>query len=71
MFDSRLVHADVMFVAELQELSVGKLGPIVGDDGIRYPEPVDDVGEERYGLLCPEVSDRAHLDPFGGLIYDD
>jgi hypothetical protein len=32
---------------------------------------VDDVGEERYGLLCPEVCDWAHLDPFGELIYGD
>jgi hypothetical protein len=47
------------------------LGPIVGNDGIWYPEPVDDVIEERYGLLCPEVCDWAHLDAFGELIYGD
>jgi hypothetical protein len=40
------VHADVVFVTKLQELPAGKLRPIVGDDGIRYPKPVDDVGEE-------------------------
>jgi hypothetical protein len=32
MFDSCPIHADVMLVAELQELLAGKLGPIVGDD---------------------------------------
>jgi hypothetical protein len=33
----------VELVAELQELSAGELRPVVGDDGIRHPEPVDDV----------------------------
>jgi hypothetical protein len=61
----------VVLATKLQEFSTGKLGPVVGDDGIRHPEPVDDVGEERYGLLCLEVCDWAHLDPFGDLIYGD
>jgi hypothetical protein len=46
MCDGHPVHADVVLVTELQELSVDKLGPVVGDDGIRYPESVDDVSEE-------------------------
>jgi hypothetical protein len=46
MCNGHPVHADVVFVAELQELPASKLGPIVGDDGIRYPEPVDDVSKE-------------------------
>jgi hypothetical protein len=46
MRDSRPVHADVVFVAKLQKLPVGELGPVVGDNGIRHPESVDDVGEE-------------------------
>jgi hypothetical protein len=46
MCDGRPVHVDVVLVTKLQELPVDKLGPIVGDDGIRYPEPVDDVSEE-------------------------
>jgi hypothetical protein len=36
----------VVFVTKLKELPAGKLGPVVGDDGIRYPKPVDDVGEK-------------------------
>jgi hypothetical protein len=36
----------VVLVAELQELTAGELGPIVGDDRIRHLEPVDDVSEE-------------------------
>jgi hypothetical protein len=46
MCDGRPVHADVVFVAKIQELPVGKLGPIVGDDGIWHSEPVDDVSAE-------------------------
>jgi hypothetical protein len=58
----------VKLVAELQELPAGELGPVVGDYGVRHPKLVDDVSEERHGLLCPEVRDRAHLDPLGKLV---
>jgi hypothetical protein len=34
---------DMVVVAKLQELSTGELGVIVGDDGVRNPEPVDDI----------------------------
>jgi hypothetical protein len=47
MCDHCPVHTDVVFVEKLQEFSVGKLGAVVGDDGIRHSELVDDVGEER------------------------
>jgi hypothetical protein len=63
------VHADVEFVAELQELPSRELGHVVGDDGVGHSKAVDDVGEERHGLLCPEICNGAHLDPFGELIY--
>jgi hypothetical protein len=53
MRHGRPIDADVELVAELQELSARELGPVVGDDGVRDPEPVDDVGEERHGLLRP------------------
>jgi hypothetical protein len=58
----------VELVAELQELPASILRPVVGDDGIRHPELVDDVGEERHSLLRPEIHDWAHLNPFGELI---
>jgi hypothetical protein len=64
MWDGRQVHTDVVFVAKLQELPANKLGPVVGDDGIRYPEPVDDIGKERHGLLRTKGCDWAYLDPF-------
>jgi hypothetical protein len=47
----------VVLVAEFQEFPAGELGPVVSDDGVGHPEPVDDVGEECYGLLCPEIRD--------------
>jgi hypothetical protein len=44
--DGRPIHADVVVVAELQELSTGELGAVVGDDGVRHSEPVDDAGKK-------------------------
>jgi hypothetical protein len=38
------VHPDVVVLAEVQELSVSELGAVVGDDGVRNPEVMDDVG---------------------------
>jgi hypothetical protein len=71
MCDGCPVHADVVFVAKLQEFPTGKLGVVVGDDGIRHYEPVDDVGEEGHGLLSPEVCDWACLDPLVEFVHDD
>jgi hypothetical protein len=45
MRHGRPIDADVELVTELQELSARELGPVVGDDGVRDPEPLDDVGE--------------------------
>jgi hypothetical protein len=37
------IHADVVVVAELQELVACKLGVDVGDDGVWYTIPMDNV----------------------------
>jgi hypothetical protein len=50
-----LVHPDVVTLAEVQELSAGELGAIVGDDGVRDPKAMDDVGEERHRLFRPDA----------------
>jgi hypothetical protein len=71
MCDGCTTHADVELVAELQELLASELGPVVGDDRIRHPEPVDDVGEERHSLLRPKIRDWAHLNPLGKFIDGD
>jgi hypothetical protein len=71
MCDGCPVHADVVVVAKLQEFSIGKLGAIVGDDGVRHYKPVDDVCEKGHGLLCPEVCDWACLDPLGEFVHSN
>jgi len=53
-----------MPIAEVQELSAGELSVIVGYDDIGDPEPVDDVGEEKDGLLGTDVGDGSSFDPF-------
>ena len=64
----RPVHTDVMPVAEVQELFAGELGTIVGDDDVGYPEPADNVGEKKDGLLGADVGDGSSLDPFGEFV---
>jgi hypothetical protein len=49
------VHLDVVILAEVQELSAGELGAVVGDDGVRDPKTMDDVGEERHRLFGPDA----------------
>ena len=57
-----------MVIAERQELVAGELCPIVSDDGVWNPEPMDDISEEQYRLLGFDLSDQASLDPLGELI---
>jgi hypothetical protein len=49
------VHPDVVILAEVQELYAGELGAVVGDDGVRDPKAMDDVGEERHRLFGPDA----------------
>ena len=49
------VHPDVVILAEVQELSTGKLGAVNGDDGVPDPKATDDAGEERYRLFGPNA----------------
>jgi hypothetical protein len=65
------VHPDVVILAEVQELSAGELGVVVGDDGVRDPEAMDDVGEERHRLLGPDAVQRSDLDPLGEFVDGD
>jgi hypothetical protein len=39
-------HTDVMVVAEIQKLFIGKLCAVVRDDAVGNPKVVDNVGEE-------------------------
>jgi hypothetical protein len=71
VFHSCPIHTDVEFVAKLQEFPARELGPVVGDDGVWHSKAVDDVGEERHRLLCPEIRDGAYLHPLGKLVDRD
>jgi len=57
-----------MPIAEVQELFVSELSAIVGDDDIGDPKPVDDVGEEKDGLLGADVRDGSSLDSLGEFV---
>jgi hypothetical protein len=52
----------VVVVAEVEEFPPGELGAIVGDDRVGDVETVDDVGEERNGLLGADVDNGSSLD---------
>jgi hypothetical protein len=36
-------HPDVVILAEVQELSAGELGAVVGDDGVRDPKAMENL----------------------------
>jgi hypothetical protein len=61
----------VVVVAKLQELSAGKMGAVVNDDGVRHSKTVDDVCEKGHSLFCSEICDRVCLNSFGELFYGD
>ena len=57
-----------MLIAEVQELFAGELSAVVGDDDVRNPKPMNDIGEEKDGLLGADVGDGSSLDLFGELV---
>jgi len=57
-----------MPVTEVQELFASELSAVVDDDDVGNPGPVDDVGEEKDGLLREDVCDGSSLDPFGEFV---
>jgi len=58
----------MMPIAKVQELFASELSAVVGDDDVGNPEPVDNVGEEKDGLLGADVCDGSSLGPFGEFI---
>jgi hypothetical protein len=61
----------VVVLAEVQELSASELGAIVSDDGVRDPEAMDDVGEERHRLFGPDAVQGSDLNPLGEFVDSD
>ena len=58
----------MVVITERQEFFAGELCPVVGDDGVWNPEPMDDISEEQHCLLRLDSIDRTSLDPLGELI---
>ena len=65
------IDADVVFIAELEELLFGELRAIVRDDGFWDPKAMDDVKEEQHGLLELDRGNRSSLYPLCKLVYCD
>ena len=65
------IDADVVFIAESEELLCGELRVVVHDDGVWDSKAMDDVEEEQHGLLGLDCGDRSSLYPLRKLVYSD
>ena len=65
------IDADVVFIAELEELFPDELCAVVHDNGVRDFKAMDDVKEEQHGLLGLNRRDQSSLYPFCKLVYGD
>ena len=65
------VHADVMFIAKLEEFLASELCVIVHDDGVRDFEVMDDVEEEQHDLLEFDRGNRSSFYSLCKLVYGD
>ena len=63
------IDADVVFIAESEELLLGELCALVHDNGVRDSKAMDDVKEEQQGLLGLDPRDRSILYPLCKLVY--
>jgi hypothetical protein len=59
----RPIHADMVIVAESEELFTDELCVIVGDDGVWDPKEVDNIGKEEHHLLRFDSRDRPSFNP--------
>ena len=66
-----LIDADVVFIAESEELLSSELCVVVHDNGVRDSKVMDDVKEEQHGLLGLDHRDWPSLYPLCKLVYDD
>ena len=60
-----------MVAAEDEELLPYELGAVVGDDGVRDPEVMNDIHEECDRLLEFNVVEGSDLDRLGELVDGD
>lgn len=59
---------DVEVLAELHKWFSCELNSIIGDDGVGYPEPINNVAEECDSLRRLELGDGFGLDPLGEFV---
>jgi len=67
--DGGTIDPDAVSITKVQELLVGEVGSMVGDDIVRNSKPIDDVEEELYRLFRADVGDGLRLDPLGELVH--
>ena len=65
------INTDVVFIIELEELLPGELCAIVRDNGVWYSKAMDDVKEEKDGLLGFDHRDRLSFYPLCKLVNGD
>ena len=65
------IDADVVFIAESEELFPNELRAVVRDNGVWDSKAMDDVKEEQHGLLRLDRGDRSNLYPLCKLVYGD
>ena len=65
------IDPDVLFVAESNEFPASELCAVVHDDGVWNNKAMDDVDEEKHGLLGLDRGDRSGLYPLWKLVYGD
>jgi hypothetical protein len=71
MNNARIEDLDAKVLAAFLKCSAGELGPIVSNDPVRDPEPVDDgLVELDCGLLV-DLDHRGCFRPLGGLVDGD
>jgi hypothetical protein len=62
---------NVVVVVELQKNFASELRVVIGDNGVRNPEAVDDIREKQHRLLGLDFGDGASLDPLRELVHGD
>jgi hypothetical protein len=62
------IHVDIIVITEFEKLLPCELSVVVGDDGVRDPEAINDVGEERNGFLETDFYYGSGFDLLGELV---
>jgi hypothetical protein len=69
--DCCLVYPDVVVITKIQELLVGELGTIVGDDRVGDPKTENNVLDKTHLLFGVDVSQGPCLNPHSEFVNPD